>query len=372
MSRHQSPSGYDPAGKKLYRVDPLLARSDPEFTRVQQWCKDGLYVCGADDCQDPALTVVPSAVRQGRIKVAAYFRHADSARHGDAGGHASPGESVHHLTAKQFLHDLGQAHGHQAEVEVYRSDPSARIARRPDVVWTPADGGAPWAIEVQFSPIPTWQWKRRTDELTALGFRPLWFWGASDRRGGSMERLDGAAQFADRYRAPSDVWVVDVRSPLNTRDPWDVGLAQCHSPDFYWESQPQHGRRAPWPNALDYDRSLPIERCPRRGLRCPDLDNRLSAIATEVARRPGPKPTQPTLADDSDHRDETSPAVMARTIGRQPTRPPVAIEPRPLAPAQIPDLAADQAFTCPRCGAPAVERFYGPCSPCREQLRSVA
>ncbi len=25
-------------------------------------------------------------------------------------------------------------------------------------------------------------------------------------------------------------------------------------------------------------------------------------------------------------------------------------------------------FTCPRCGAPAVERFVGPCGGCREQL----
>jgi hypothetical protein len=25
-------------------------------------------------------------------------------------------------------------------------------------------------------------------------------------------------------------------------------------------------------------------------------------------------------------------------------------------------------FRCPRCGQPANERFYGPCTPCREQL----
>jgi hypothetical protein len=28
-------------------------------------------------------------------------------------------------------------------------------------------------------------------------------------------------------------------------------------------------------------------------------------------------------------------------------------------------------FTCPRCGEPAVERFYGPCGACREHLRST-
>ena len=28
-------------------------------------------------------------------------------------------------------------------------------------------------------------------------------------------------------------------------------------------------------------------------------------------------------------------------------------------------------ITCPRCGHEASERFYGPCSSCREQLRST-
>ena len=27
------------------------------------------------------------------------------------------------------------------------------------------------------------------------------------------------------------------------------------------------------------------------------------------------------------------------------------------------------AVTCPRCGAAREERFYGPCSPCRDDLR---
>lgn len=29
------------------------------------------------------------------------------------------------------------------------------------------------------------------------------------------------------------------------------------------------------------------------------------------------------------------------------------------------------AFTCPRCGASATERFYGPCAGCRVQLRAT-
>jgi endogenous inhibitor of DNA gyrase (YacG/DUF329 family) len=29
------------------------------------------------------------------------------------------------------------------------------------------------------------------------------------------------------------------------------------------------------------------------------------------------------------------------------------------------------AFSCPRCQASVNERFYGPCSPCRDQLRAV-
>jgi len=28
-------------------------------------------------------------------------------------------------------------------------------------------------------------------------------------------------------------------------------------------------------------------------------------------------------------------------------------------------------FTCPRCGQPASERFYGPCGTCTEQLRAT-
>ncbi|WP_334141735.1 hypothetical protein [Rhabdothermincola sp.] len=28
-------------------------------------------------------------------------------------------------------------------------------------------------------------------------------------------------------------------------------------------------------------------------------------------------------------------------------------------------------ITCPRCGATATERFYGPCGGCREQLRAT-
>ena len=28
-------------------------------------------------------------------------------------------------------------------------------------------------------------------------------------------------------------------------------------------------------------------------------------------------------------------------------------------------------FTCPRCGADAAERFYGPCGSCRDELRAA-
>ena len=28
-------------------------------------------------------------------------------------------------------------------------------------------------------------------------------------------------------------------------------------------------------------------------------------------------------------------------------------------------------FDCPRCGSIAEERFYGPCGPCRDELRST-
>jgi endogenous inhibitor of DNA gyrase (YacG/DUF329 family) len=29
------------------------------------------------------------------------------------------------------------------------------------------------------------------------------------------------------------------------------------------------------------------------------------------------------------------------------------------------------AVTCPRCGNEVEERFYGPCSPCRDELRAM-
>lgn len=28
-------------------------------------------------------------------------------------------------------------------------------------------------------------------------------------------------------------------------------------------------------------------------------------------------------------------------------------------------------FTCPRCSEPVSERLYGPCAPCRQQLRAT-
>jgi hypothetical protein len=27
-------------------------------------------------------------------------------------------------------------------------------------------------------------------------------------------------------------------------------------------------------------------------------------------------------------------------------------------------------FTCPRCGTPAADEYYGPCASCRDELRS--
>lgn len=34
-------------------------------------------------------------------------------------------------------------------------------------------------------------------------------------------------------------------------------------------------------------------------------------------------------------------------------------------------ITADLALTCPRCQAEVVERFYGPCSVCRDELRAT-
>ena len=35
-----------------------------------------------------------------------------------------------------------------------------------------------------------------------------------------------------------------------------------------------------------------------------------------------------------------------------------------------PSLASLE-FACPRCASPVAERFYGPCSPCRDELRAT-
>ena len=32
---------------------------------------------------------------------------------------------------------------------------------------------------------------------------------------------------------------------------------------------------------------------------------------------------------------------------------------------------ADLDLTCPRCGQSVIERFYGPCEPCRAELRAT-
>ena len=36
-----------------------------------------------------------------------------------------------------------------------------------------------------------------------------------------------------------------------------------------------------------------------------------------------------------------------------------------------PDLSAALTFDCPRCGSAVDERFYGPCSSCRTELRAA-
>ena len=35
------------------------------------------------------------------------------------------------------------------------------------------------------------------------------------------------------------------------------------------------------------------------------------------------------------------------------------------------DVVMSETLACPRCGQPANERFYGPCTTCRETLRSM-
>ena len=35
------------------------------------------------------------------------------------------------------------------------------------------------------------------------------------------------------------------------------------------------------------------------------------------------------------------------------------------------DVEADQDFSCPRCQNSVTERFYGPCSSCRDDLRAT-
>lgn len=35
------------------------------------------------------------------------------------------------------------------------------------------------------------------------------------------------------------------------------------------------------------------------------------------------------------------------------------------------EMEADLDITCPRCGAAAKERFYGPCGQCRGELRAA-
>jgi hypothetical protein len=39
-------------------------------------------------------------------------------------------------------------------------------------------------------------------------------------------------------------------------------------------------------------------------------------------------------------------------------------------PSDTADIQATSTTTCPRCGAEVAERFYGPCTGCREALRA--
>lgn len=311
-SRHEFALAYDATGKSLYRIPPKLTADDPEFARVRQWCHDGLYVCGADDCEDRRLDARATYTRpygELLVPVAAHFRHRFAAHHGEASPRASAGESTSHLAAKQFLRDVGERFGHQAEVEVHTS--ADGVVRRPDVVWTPPAGGRPWAVEAQFSPIPTWQWRDRTAELRTLGYQPLWFWGAQSRTTHGLELIDDRFGWAEKYQRPTDVWVVEV-GPPNPDGPDLVHLARCHSPAFDWERRAVNATRRPsWPNVLEYDRTLPVEPCGTDGVRCPALDAELAALKrTPVRASQLPRPN-PAGVEGEDRRAETTPAILA-------------------------------------------------------------
>lgn len=313
MSRHEFALAYDATDKSLYRIPPKLTADDPEFARVRQWCHDGLYVCGADDCEDNRLDVRATYTRphgEMVIPVAAHFRHRFAAHHGEASPRASAGESVRHLTAKRFLRSVGEQFGHRAEVEVHTA--AGGVVRRPDVVWTPPTGGRPWAVEAQFSPIPTWQWRERTTELQTLGYQPLWFWGVESRSTHGLELVDDRFGWSEKFQRPSDVWVVEV-GPTGLADADTVHLARCHSPGFDWERRAAGAhRRPPWPNVLEYDRSLPVERCDNGGVRCPDIDAQLAALKPASLRSALPTRPNPGGPEGDDHRDGTAPTIIAR------------------------------------------------------------
>lgn len=361
-NRHDAPIAYDPTDKTLFRVPPKLAKDDPEYARIDEWCRTGRYICGADDCEDRSLRVQATYFRyDGTEPVSAHFTHRGAAHHGIRGQRAYPGESTFHLAAKQYARHLGESYGHRAEIEVFTSDPDSLMARRPDVVWTPDDGSVPWAVEVQFAPIPTWQWKERTSELKALGYRPLWLWGVRSTGLLGSTSFTAAGKWSDRYTEPSEVWVIEVGTGEAGLADFDtVGVAQCVSFDLWWESmRAVTGRRPAWPGAVEYDLSLAVEFDQVRGLRCPERDAAFATLEIEAAAGRLDVPDVPA-SERNDNRDFTVPSIIARTVLPRPTDAP-ALSPR--------------GEKCGGCGVPlfccpsTVRRFVRCCDDCSHRTQ---
>lgn len=305
MSRHESPVAYSQDGMEYFRLPPTLERDDPLFDAVRQRCAEGVYECGAPVCEDRRLKVTPTTQLAGGGWRAAFFSHISRR---EDGATTSPGESHAHQLAKHHMQELGRSMGHATETERTIGDRTAGT-RRPDVIWTPNDGSAPWAVEVQFSTLQAWEWRDRTKDLRNLGYRPLWLWGVETRA--PLGRYDNASRLSQMYQRPADVWVVEVAgvAALDVR----AAVAQCHSVGFHWERL-RHGadRRPPWPNALDYDPRLGVEYSNETGLRCPDIDRDLAAIEAGRTVTPSPLAWMRDLAEaGSDNRLLTRASVLA-------------------------------------------------------------
>ena len=281
------PLAFAPNSKALFQISGELTGDDAEFQRIREWCIDGRYVCAAENCEDRALTVVPLSFHRKRSNHneltphRAHFKHRAPKRHGaPTGGRASAAESSHHLAAKHYLQTVGEALGLQIEVEVFASDGEG-VARRPDVVWYPPDGGKPWAFEVQFSPIQTWEWRDRNKDLLALGFRPFWLWGYSSDSEMRILSMPDEKAWREKYTIPSDVWMVQVGSDATGIADLDrVNIAECFSDEsFRWEKRRVLGVKQPFPTMLWADRSLQVLFHGRRGLICPELEGRLASAA---------------------------------------------------------------------------------------------